>query len=153
MKVKDLLVDSLMDTKLFEMAFAKKVAIDKARNLQNQIARHLIKIQMYAQSQYVQHWVSEVNGWLLDIQENKLRGTNKPLPHRDLMLILFEEPLSTIDDVQYKMNRIYREYSDLKIDEPDAANINKSLSWILPQICGDIAESKFNTLNDYLEKQ
>jgi hypothetical protein len=152
MKVKDLLIDSLIDTKLFEMAFAKKVAMDKARNLQNQVARHLIKIQMYAQSQYVQHWVNEVNSWLLDIQDDKLRGTNKPLPYRDLMLILFEEPLSTIDDIQYRMNRIYSEYSDLKIDEPDAAKINKSLSWILPQICKDIAASKFNNLNDYLEK-
>ena len=152
MKVKDLLIDSLISTDLFEMAFAKKVAIDKARNLQNQIARHLIKIQMYNQSQYIQHWISEVNGWLLDIQENKLRGTNKPLPYRVLMLILFEEPLSTIDDIQSKMNRIYREYPDLKIDEPDAAKVNKSLTWILPQICGDIADSKFNNLTHYLEK-
>lgn len=147
MRIKDVLIDFLIDTKLFGMAFAKKIARDKARNLQNQIARHLIKIQMYNQSHHVlQHWINEVNGWLLDIQDDK------PLPYRDLMLILFEEPLSTIDDIQSKMNRIYREYPDLKIHEPDAAKINKSLSWILPQICGDIAASKFNNLNDYLEK-
>jgi hypothetical protein len=149
MKISELLVSSLMKTSLFEMAFVKKVAIDKARYLQNQIARHLVKIYMYSDSEYVRHWKNEVSTWLLDIQENKLKGTNKPLSYKELMLILFEEPLGTIDDIQVKMNRVYCEYTDLKINQHDPAMISRELAWLMPAVCKDISVGLFTRISKY----
>jgi hypothetical protein len=151
MKISEILIDILSETKLFEMAFNKKVAIDKARNLQNQIARHLVKILMYHNSQYVNHWCNEVNSWLYDIQDNKIKGTNKPLKSSELFNILFVEPLETIDDVQARMNRNYKEYVDLAIDEPNSTVINEKLYWIIKSICDDLQNNQFNRVEKYLQ--
>lgn len=150
MKISEILCNSLINTSLFEMAFNKKVAIDKARNLQNQISRHLVKIVMYSNSQYVNHWCSEVDSWLHDIQDNKVKGTNKPLQYRDLYNILFIEPLETESDVQSKMNRSFKEYPSLHIDETDARIVNKKLQWVLDAACTDIESSSFESITGYL---
>lgn len=151
MKIREILLDRIIESKLFEMAFEKKIAMDKARHLQNQIARHMIKIAMYGKSDYVKHWIQEVDGWLYDIQDNKLKGTNRPLGGKDLRKILINEPLGTINDVQTKMNRIYNEYPTLAIDEPNVDNISKMITWVLANSCDDIAGSLFKGIRKYLE--
>lgn len=150
MQIKELLINVLMNTELFEMAFSKRVAMDKARYLQNQIARHLAKIVMYSNSPHVPHWCDEVNAWLDDIQDNKLKGTNRPLQEKDLFNILLDEPLGTLDDVRSRMNRNYREYPTLVIDEPDPAIISKKLSWILLQVSSDIGKNLFVDIKQYI---
>ena len=152
MLIRELLINGLISTNLFEMAFSKKVAIDRARDLQLQIARHLVKIIMYSESQYVSHWSSEVNTWLDKIQDHRLKGTNRPLSESELTNILFIEPLGTISDVQARMNRNYRDYPDLKIDQSDALEISKQLSWILPKICDDISNENFTDIRMYIEE-
>lgn len=138
-----------MSTTIFEMAFEKKVAIDKARSLQSQIAYHLVKINMYSSSSLVPHWTKEVNVWLQLIQRNKLKGTNNPLNKQDLFKILFDEPLGTVVDVQDYMNEAHEEYPDLPIDQPSAAEVNKTLSWQLQGVCNDIANKLFKNIGNY----
>lgn len=149
MKISDILVDGLMSTRLFEIAFKKKIAIDNARRLQMQIARHLVKLEMYSNSEYVNHWTSEVNAWLHDIQDTKLKENNRPLNEKILYRILLDEPLGTVDDVQSRMNRIYNEQPKLHIDQPNADEISKILAWKLSRICHDIANTKFKDIKDY----
>ena len=93
MKIIDVVVEALSKTTLFEMSFDRSKAIEKVENLQFQIAVHLIKTQMYSESEYVQHWYDELNGWLHTIQRYKLKSTKKPLPTNILYRILFLEPL------------------------------------------------------------
>jgi hypothetical protein len=138
-----------MSTAIFEMAFEKKQVMDKSRNLQNQIASHLVKLSMYNKSEYINHWSNEVNAWLDDIQDNWFKGTNRPLNEKDLFNILFLEPLETIEEVQRYMNKAYKNYPNLQIDQPSAAEINKKLAWQLQGICHDIARKQFKDIREY----
>jgi hypothetical protein len=149
MKLRDLIIDHLSETAIFELAFRRRIAVDKARNLQNQIARHLIKLQMYADSEHRNHWCAELNGWLNDVQDNELKHTGSPLDKATLFNILFHEPLGTIKDVQSKMNKIYPEYQNVPLTQPDAAMVHKNLYGVLSAICVDISNSKFYDIKDY----
>ena len=131
------------------MAFERKVAIQKARNLQNQISRHLIKMIMYSNSEYVNHWYNELNSWLIDISDTTLKRTNRPLDRETLMKILFEEPMESVNEVQRKMNKIYNEYPELTIDEPDGRIVHNKLYNMLNNICDDIAVDKFYDIRKY----
>jgi hypothetical protein len=150
MRIKKIILDYLSETKLFEMAFERKIATTKARSLQNQIARHIIKVCMYSKSKYMEHWCDEINAWLNDIQDTELKGTGKPLDMDTLMKILFEEPMETINEVQRKMNKIYRIYPTLSIDEPDAGIVHNHIYMIMKSACVDIANDRFTSINRYL---
>jgi hypothetical protein len=138
-----------MSTAIFEMAFEKKTALVKTENLQMQIADHLVKVHMYNESTFVRHWTKEVNAWLLTIQNYKLKRTNRPLQKNELFRILWADPLGSINDVASRMKRNYREYPDLHIDQPDAAEIHKNLRWLLEAVCQDISEDEFYDIKDY----
>ena len=150
MKIREIFLDFLNETALFEMAFERKIAIQKARNLQNQIIRHIIKVNMYNNSEHVNHWCKEINGWLWDIQDNWIKGTNKPLDRDTLFKILCSEPAGSINEVQHKMNRNYREYPTLQIDEPDSSSIHKNIYTVIDLVCNDIADNNFKDIKDYL---
>lgn len=149
MRINEMLINGLMATRIFEMAFSKKVAIDKARNLQNQIAKHLVKMIMYRNSEYFNHWGSEVNGWLEDIQDNRLKGNNCPLNEKDLEKILLGEPLGTLSDVQTKMNRAYREYPELSIEQSNVDEVSRTVSWVLIRVCRDVSNESFTDVREY----
>jgi hypothetical protein len=153
MRLREVVLDYLSETKLFEMAFERKVAVNKARNLQNQISRHLIKVYMYRDSEYVNHWCNELNTWLNDIQDNIIRGTKRPLDFDTLMKILFVEPLESIAEVQNLMNRVHREYKDLKIDQPDAGVVHKNIYLIVQKICDTISNSRFQDIQTLLRTE
>jgi hypothetical protein len=149
MNLKEILVNGLMSTSIFEMAFTRKVAIDQARNLQLEIAKHLVKLVMYHQSSYVDHWAAELNAWMHKIQDRRLKGTNKPLDYQTLLNLLHDEPLGTIHDVQKKMNRVFNEYPKLNIDQPDAQQVSKTLIPVLQQVCSDISTDSFVDVKKY----
>ena len=149
MRIKEVLINGLMSTAIFEMAFEKKVAMNNARNFQLQIAYHLVKLSMYNESSFANHWIQEVNTWLKNIQRHELKESNRPLDKQSLFNILFVEPLETIDEVQDYMNDAYEEYPDLKINQPSAAEINKNLNWQLSGICDDIANKQFKDIRNY----
>jgi hypothetical protein len=153
MRLREVVLDYLSETKLFEMAFERKVAVNKARNLQNQISRHLIKVYMYRDSEYVNHWCNELNTWLNDIQDNIIRGTKRPLDFDTLMKILFVEPLESIAEVQNLMNRVHREYKDLEIDQPDAAVVHKNIYLIVQKICDTISSGRFQDIQTLLRTE
>jgi len=132
------------------MAFDRAKAIEKVENLQFQIAVHLIKTQMYYQSSYIQHWYNELNGWLHTIQRFKLKRTKKPLPKDVLYHILFIEPMEYIDQIQSEMNKLYRDYPTLNIDEPDARVVHKAIEAMMNSICEDLAGDVFYDIRDYL---
>ena len=150
MKFSEFMVDALMKTSLFEMAFSKADALRRARNLQFQIAKHLIKVKMYSQSEHVNHWCGELNAWLHEIQDILLKGTNKPLQYDDLYKILLIEPMESPDEVQERMNTIYRQNEKLHIDEIDARIVHLQIEDILNNVCHAIASRKFTDIREYL---
>ena len=150
MRLFDLFLDQLSETRLFEMAFDRKKAIEHADSLEYQLSMHMIKLLMFEQRGLHTHWCKEVNIWFWSIQLKKLKATKKPLPYRDLMKCLHEGPLEWISQVQEKMNYLSGEYPDLKIVQPDAAHIHKLLIDIYSRVCFDISREKFAAISEYL---
>lgn len=142
--------NAFMNTSLFEMAYDKKVTIEKARNLQDQIATHLIKIIVYPYSDSIQHWKNEVNAWLIKLQKNKLKGTGKPLSKELFYKILFDEPLGELSDIQDEIYILEKTYLDMKIQEYDPRKISSILSYAMLGVCEDMSNRKFENISDYL---
>jgi hypothetical protein len=149
MRLFELLMDRLCDTSLMEMAFQRKQARTHATGLSNQLSLHMIKILMFGKAVQLAHWIKECDVWLHDIQDMTLKNTKKPLGYADLMYLLHEGPLELVEQVQKKMNRLYREYPDHEITEPDAGAIHKQLLDIYSRICLDISQEKFKTVAEY----
>jgi hypothetical protein len=68
MKIREILCRELLKTNLFELAYSRRRAIDMVSDLQDQISIHLIKTIMYSESQWTDHWYTELNAWLLKIK-------------------------------------------------------------------------------------
>jgi hypothetical protein len=57
------IVDSLIESPLFEMPFQRKVIINRLRDLQFQINDHALKIITWPDAQEVPHWKHELTAW------------------------------------------------------------------------------------------
>jgi hypothetical protein len=96
MKIREILLDSLIGTHLFEMAFARKAIIDRLRSFQDQINEHAIKIIAWPDAQEVPHWKQELTAWGNRLAQMTLRAGRglRPmgfdLPWKHLYLEPFE---------------------------------------------------------------
>lgn len=150
MKINEIAVDLMMKTSIFEMAFSKADAMRKVSDLQFEIAKHIIKVHMYHNSEYVNHWCNELNAWLHKTQDYILKGTNKPLPYDILFELLFEQPMESVEEVQRHMNKIYQKYNDIQIDEPDARIVHSNVERVMNDVCMAISKDKFSDIRNYL---
>ena len=149
MKITDIILDYILDTKLFEMAFRRKKILNDLLHQSGILSEHLVKLLMYPSSQSHDHWVGEVDGWLRKTQRQKTKN-KKRLDKGVYFYYFFTGPFETFEEVQDYMNDIYREYSDLTIEEPDARIIHKKLHDITTQLSYDISKGKFESIKDYL---
>lgn len=150
MRLYELFENMFIETFIFEMAYNKKVAIEKVRNLQNQIATHLVKIVIYPESENIQHWKNEVNAWLLSLQKNKLKGKDRPLSKELFIKLLFDEPLGAISDIQDEISMLEYTYPDMKASIYDPYEISSILSYAMLGVCEDMSKNKFKNISNYL---
>ena len=150
MRIREFVLDVIIQTRLFEMAFKRKNAIDKVRGYQSTLINHLIKIFMFKDSENRNHWSSEVNNYLYDIQDIKLKGTNQPLESSMLFELMFNEPIGHLNTVDKMMIRTQQQYQSERIMESDGHKIHKQIYNILHDVSHDISLDKFNDIRDYL---
>src|ERR1700733_12186639 len=74
MKIREVLLDTLIGTRLFEMAFERKLVIDRLMSLQDQINSHAIKIIVWPDAQEVPHWKHELTAWGDNLASMWLKG-------------------------------------------------------------------------------
>lgn len=153
MRIKDLMVDWLSDTELFEMAFARKDAINKVRNVQSQIARHIIKYFYYDVTEDTKkHWASEINSWLNLIDELELKNKKK-LSGEIYYKLLFSEPLETTSEISRIVKNIdkipgMKEHN--KIGR--LTDLHIKCEKVLHAISYDLANDKFEDFLYYANK-
>lgn len=110
-------IKDFMSNYLFEMAFERKVIFDKIRGLENQINLHLIKIIRYDDEQNFQKHINDLETWLIDIQDLDFRKANNKLKQQDYFNLLFTEPITNVDNIQYIKNKErgkLKKYTNLK---------------------------------------
>jgi hypothetical protein len=73
MKIREIVLDTLIKTRLFEMAFERKAIIDKLRAFQPQINRHAFKIIIWPDAQEATHWKHELTVWGNDLAALTMR--------------------------------------------------------------------------------
>ena len=151
MKINDIIMDTIINSRIFEMAYQRKRAIDKISNFQEPIAIHLIKYFYYSASKETkQHWKKELDVWFKSIRRIKLKN-NKTLEGNQYYKLLFTEPLGErinvediIDDINYDENM--KEMSG----KMTISELHVKLEKLLHTISYDISNNKFKTINDYL---
>lgn len=151
MKITDIIVDRIINTDLFEMAYQRKRAIDKISNFQDQIAIHLIKYLYYDMPEETKnHWKAELDAWLESINRVKLKN-NKKLDGYQYYKILFTEPLGERVNVEDCVKDINKN-SGMKSKQGIIAisELHVKLERIIHKIAYDLSNGKFYSINDYL---
>jgi hypothetical protein len=151
MRIKELLLDIIAASHLFEMAEHRKNLIQKIHSYAYQIDTHLLKVIMYGKVSSYSHWCSEINVWLKTVQAMKLKGSKKRLSKEDYLKQLWESLLESIEEVQSHMEEIDREYSHTyKMIQYDPALVHKEVYDILHDISHDISLGKFTDIKNYV---
>jgi hypothetical protein len=142
------LLDILIETKIFEMAYSRKVSMDKTRDLSLNTSRELLKILMYPTSKNQPHWQGKLNGWLRDIK----RYTTNTLKERDLVKLLWKEPLGEIYQLEDLIQDIETDYykPSYHIDYSDLSLLNQKIERIFRQISNDMVNNKVININNYI---
>lgn len=105
MQLIDNIADLLMEVHLFEMAYQRKVIVNRIRALSFQIASHVIKIYLYPSNTALRGWEKEIQAWVADLSHMRYDGTKK-LKESDYFKLLYSEPFigSDIVELVYSMS-------------------------------------------------
>lgn len=150
MRLREILLDAIINTKLFEMAYQRKIAIDKVRSRQDTIALHLVKLLMFSNNNVVPHWKTEVNSWISELNRIKLKPYNHRLYSDNFMQLLFDEPLGTSTDTYDFIKEVYRLHNQIPPSNINPEQVNKALALIYKSISDDLAIGNFTHIDNYL---
>lgn len=146
--LKEMLIEAIMGTELFEMAHSRQNALDVVRGLQFELSEHFIKVMLFPDSRDLNHWKTELSTWLTRINRTRIKPNNKKLKYEDYFDLLYDEPLghpTAIKDILSDIRYQYNEYKDsLDVDE------NK-LKLMYEELCEDLSIDKYEGLDYYLE--
>lgn len=156
MKLKDLFLNWVINTPLFEMAFERKVLINKVRNLQDALSEHLIKLLALNMPENVNHWQQEINGYLDLLQRYKLRGRKgRTLSGPEFKEILWNEPLGDgIVEMQSLLNSLGK-FKGYPIEQRTILNdhqLYEVLEKIYHEISYDLANHKVEPIQHYISR-
>ena len=141
------LMDLLMRTKLFEMAYKRQKILDECHNLMSQILLHIIKIEFFYNKDDYKGHVRSINAWIDNIQDMTTDGKNRLKPN-DYFKVLFLEPIDSGEDIKNRFNRLKKNgYKPSK--EKDFELFYTEAKEAFQNIANDIANNKFTTIEDY----
>lgn len=151
MQLREILLDAIINTKLFEMATERSDALKLVLSLSPLIDEHVLKIVMYPDASANNHWRTEANGWLRAIQRIKTRHNKKRLDAQTLLTYLWKNNFETIEEVNEWMSDIDEDYRHrCKMVRHDPAENHKILLDIFTNVCFDISKGTFKSIGDYV---
>jgi hypothetical protein len=159
MRIKEIILDAIIRTSIFEMANDKATVIHQTHSLTPVIISHLVKIFMFGkESRAFNHWCSEINAQLRRIQLNKLKSSKKPLTKEKLYDIMFDGPLGHTSTVEEWISMIWDErdntgkykYHRLPILQPNGVIIHRDIQRVLDKVTTDISNQIFKDIRNYL---
>lgn len=144
------LADGALRLPILEMATERKNIVAKARDLQHEIADHIIKIHLWPENQAKNHWESEVNAWLHSIQK-KVFDRNRRLSTDQYFDILWREPFEHADYVE-NFNRHARRVGMIpaNLTRHEIDEIEKNVKKTYVNVCALIAKNDFDLIQEIL---
>lgn len=155
MRLVEIISDWIAESSLFEMAHERKKALQQVRGLQFTLSEHLVKILHFNSPENLNHWISEVNGYLSLMDRIRVKGGKlKNLSPRDYQLILWEEPLGHgVESVSILTKKhLKRDYPNVPETELSDYQIYEILHKIYSDLIYDIPNNKFEDIRSYLHK-
>ena len=142
------LLDILMETRIFELAYNRKAAMNKVRDLSLNTSMELLKILMYQDSRNQPHWRGKFDGWMAGIK----RYSRNTLKERDLINLLWEEPLGDMDQLKDLISMVESDYykPSNHINYNDLTSLHKQMKDIFTSISKDIVNNKRININNYI---
>jgi hypothetical protein len=153
MKIKDVIVDSLSSTRLFEMAFDRQTAKNKVVDLSPQIFDHLLKIWVLDSPQSSQHWRNEIDNWLGQIDKIYLKSSKKKPSSEDLYnwLIFDSAPYYSEEYISKTIGKWVRgNYKGINIRDHNADVVLNQILSVIQLVCTDISKDNYVTIDEYL---
>lgn len=155
MKWADFLLDKITETELFEMAYERKVMIDKCRDLSSQICFHIIKLTCFNNPNDVRGHLKSLNGWIGDIYAQKLKTPkkNKKLPadvyYNEIWFNRIDDYIQLKDMTLYLKRSVYKNVELRKVNYSD---LYDKLCEMMKKVCSDIEKDKLNDFEYYFDK-
>ena len=142
------LLDILMETRIFELAYNRKNAMDKIRDISLNTSMELLKIIMYKDSRNQNHWRGKFDGWMAGIKRYS-KGT---LKEHDLFNLLWVEPLGEMDQLEDLISMVEADYymPSYHIDYTNLPALHNQMKDIFANTSRDIVNNKRITINNYI---
>ena len=141
------LMDLLMRTKMFEMAYNRQKILDDCHNLTKQILLHLVKLKCFYNKEDSRGHIRSIDGWVYDIQDMTLDG-KKRLKPKDYFNALFAEPIDSGADLENRFKRLIKQgYKTNYNTDFEAFYLEAKTAF--QKIANDIANNNFTTIEDY----
>lgn len=154
MKLFELFLDRLNETTLFEMAKSRKDAKNLITSLSPQIVKHLVKLFVFNSPENKNHWISEIDNWVLEIDDIYLKPSNKKLDWQTIYnwMIFDSSPYYSASYINGIVNRWKKtQYVDVQMYDYDAEIVLNQILRIIENVCKDLSEpQKFESIKDYL---
>ena len=143
--ITDTIIDILSETHLFEMAFDRKIVINKLNSLQDVLSFHVLLVCQFPESRDVPHWKGEIKGQI-SIAMRAIRGLKtKKLDYDTIYNILVEGPIGEWTDYLLDVERMNEKGL---VTKPDA-NVHTRAIRILEHVCMDLSKSEYRDSIDY----
>jgi hypothetical protein len=142
MKVYEIVTDWLICSPLFEMAYKRKFATDKIRELAPNIAEHLVKVLAF-NDEAKNHWITEINTWVRKINNITLKPKGNKLPADTYYELLWDEPLNNgVPFITHMIESMVRhEYENVSRSNLSDQQIHDECERILGDLSYDLASN------------
>lgn len=145
------IMDALMEVHIFEMAYQRKVIVNKVRDLSLHIAEHVNKIALWSDNSARKHWEKEIHAALANISKLRYDGT-KRLKSDEYFNLLYIEPFERSDLIQsVSKEGIRNGMFDLKWKESDFDKIDKKIKTVYTELSKQISDNKYIHISYNLE--
>lgn len=153
MRIFDIIIDKLNETTLFEMAFERKKAKKTVTSLSPQIVKHLIKLFVFNSPENKNTWISEIDGWLNDIDDIYLKPDKEKLEFIDVYdwMINQSGPYYNGQYVESVVTKLKStKFKNVTTYDYDSNHVMEKILTILNNVCKSIGNNTFTTIEDYL---
>ena len=106
----------VIDSTIIDMALSRADAMERCISLGKRFIEHFDKIYKNPNDSSVQHWKSEMKGWLDSVKEIKLKNTNKPLLNTELHDWFFTAGANVGDFIKNPMTDEITAYDKFIVD-------------------------------------
>jgi len=123
---KEYVAECFSNTAIFEMAYERKVARERVRNIADILLEHLLKLIVFPESVHADHWKNEVFSFIENVNKITVKPNNQRLRGHEIFDILIGEPLGSGRNNEPDGDKVLRNimYLKFKYKEENAIDID-----------------------------